>query len=118
MTEGQVIKKIYLRFLLFESSEKSLKTKLFLLEVLIDHLIVYIFIVVFFYTQVYYQTNYAMGFIALTYFGCKAESSSGSHRSWRPLQRPMQVDKYKWKISVGISVNPYLQRIIKILLKL
>jgi len=31
MTEGQMIKKIYLRSVLFESSEKSLKTKLLLL---------------------------------------------------------------------------------------
>jgi len=81
MTEGQMIKKIYLRLLLFKISEKSLKTKLLFLEILIDHLIVHIFLAVFFYTQVYHETNYTMGFTALVYFGCRAEPSSGSHRS-------------------------------------
>jgi len=79
---------------------------------------VYIFLAVFFYTQVYYQTNYTLGFTALPYFGCKAEPPSGNHRSWRYLQRPTQVDKYQWKTSVRISVIAYLYRIIKTAFKL
>jgi len=78
----------------------------------------YIFLAVLFYAQVYYQTNYTMGFTVLTYFGCKAEPSSGSYRSWRYLQRPIQVDKYQWKMSVRISTIPYLHKIIKIVFKL
>jgi hypothetical protein len=76
-----MIKKIYLRSSVVRNFEMSLKTKLLLLEILIDNVIVYIFLAVFFYTQIYYRRNYTMSFTALIYFGCKAEPSSGSHRS-------------------------------------
>jgi hypothetical protein len=79
---------------------------------------VYIFFAIFLYKQVYYQKKYAMGVTAVTYFSYQTEPSSDNHSSWGRLQRAMQVDKYKCKISVCIGVIPYLHRIIKIVFKI